>query len=251
MNERKFDGKGRIYAQFRPGYPKAFMDWLCSTIGIVKGSVLADIGSGTGILTRQLLAYGNIVYAVEPNDDMRKIAEDDLRAFPNFVSVKATAENTTLPDQSVDLITVAQAFHWFDRERFRLECRRILKQDGKVVLVWNSRAPEDKLVMENDRVNRKWCPGFKGFSGGMGEETADRVLLDFFTGDYHKKVFKNFLHFNKKDFIGRNLSASYAPKEDDENYLNYVRELEGLFDRYSQNEILTMPNWTRCYFGKV
>lgn len=251
MNERKFDGKGRIYAQFRPGYPKAFMDWLCSTIGIVKGSVLADIGSGTGILTRQLLEYGNVVYAVEPNDDMRNIAEDDLRAFPNFVSVKATAENTTLPDQSVDFITVAQAFHWFDRERFRLECRRILKQDGKVVLVWNSRAPEDKLVMENDRVNRKWCPGFKGFSGGMGEETADRVLLDFFTGDYHKKVFKNFLHFNKKDFIGRNLSASYAPKEDDENYLNYVRELEGLFDRYSQNEILTMPNWTRCYFGKV
>lgn len=101
MNERKFDGKGRIYAQFRPGYPKAFMDCLCSTIGIVKGSVLADIGSGTGILTRQLLAYGNIVYAVEPNDDMRKIAEDDLRAFPNFVSVKATAENTTLPDLSL------------------------------------------------------------------------------------------------------------------------------------------------------
>lgn len=251
MNENKFDGKGLIYAQFRPGYPRAFMDYLCSTIGIVKGSVLTDIGSGTGILTRQLLEYGNVVYAVEPNDDMRKIAEDDLHAFPKFVSVKATAENTTLPDQSVDLITVAQAFHWFDRERFRLECRRILKRDGKVVLAWNSRDPANELVIENERINREYCLDFQGFSGGMGEEAADKVLGEFFAGNYQKKVFKNFLYFNKHDFIGRNLSASYAPKEDDENYLNYVRELERLFDRYSQNGVLMMPNWTRSYSGKV
>ena len=119
MNEDKFTGLGELYAQFRPSYPEELIAYLFSFVGIGEEDVIADIGSGTGIFTKQMLEKGNTVYGVEPNADMRKIAEAALTDFKNFISVSATAENTTLPDHSIDVITVAQAFHWFDRAVFQ------------------------------------------------------------------------------------------------------------------------------------
>lgn len=251
MNENKFDGMGNIYAKFRPNYPKAFIDFLFTDLDLPKSCVFADIGAGTGILTRQLLEKGATVYAVEPNDDMRKVAEDNLKAFPKFIPVKGTAENTTLPGGSMDIITAAQAFHWFDREKFKEECKRILKPQGKILLVWNSRDSESELVTENALINREYCPGFKGFSGGMNTAASGEGLSDFFRGEYTVKTFKNPLAYSKEAFIGRNLSSSYALKEDDENYVPYVRALEALFEKYSKDGVLTTPNYTRCYLGTV
>lgn len=155
MNENKFDGMGNIYAKFRPNYPKDFIDFLFTDLNLPKNCVFADIGAGTGILTKQLLEKGATVYAVEPNDDMRKVAENNLNKFSKFIPVKGTAESTTLPDNSIDIITVAQAFHWFDRQKFKKECQRILKPSGKVILIWNSRDSRSELVIENDSINRK------------------------------------------------------------------------------------------------
>ena len=139
MNETKFDGMGKIYDKFRPTYPQTFIKYLRSDVGVCKKSTVADIGSGTGILTRQLLEICKNVIAVEPNSDMRVVAEKNLNNFVNFTSVNGTAENTTLGSKSVDFITVAQAFHWFDRMKFKAECNRILIPKGKVILVWNRR----------------------------------------------------------------------------------------------------------------
>ena len=251
MNETKFDGMGKIYAQFRPSYPKEFIEYLYSQIGIDTHSVIADIGSGTGILTRLLLERGNRVYAVEPNEDMRITAENDLHLLNNFVSVNATAESTTLAEQSVAYITVAQAFHWFDRQRFKSECRRILKPGGKVILVWNSRIFSTEVVKEGDEINRRYCPLFKGFSGGMRGAESDNDFYDFFMGKYEIRVFQNDQPFDIDSFIGRNLSASYAPKESDGNYTDYIAELRRLFDKYSTNGQLVMPNETKSYVGVV
>lgn len=251
MNEHKFDGMGQVYAQFRPSYPQEFITYLYEEAGLQTDSVLADIGAGTGILTRQLLEQGNLVYAVEPNPDMRAVAEADLKGFENFVSVNGTAENTTLAENSVDGITVAQAFHWFDRPQFQKECRRILKSDGKVVLVWNSRDFESLLVQENDQVNRTYCPNFKGFIGGMRGAVDEGDFDDFFIGGYETKAFSHPLRFDKQGFIGRNLSASYALKADDPNYTAYIKELDALFEKYAVGNTLIMPNITRCYVGSV
>lgn len=248
MNEDKFNGKGETYARFRPGYPREWLDYLYSDVGVSSGSVIADVGSGTGALTRQLLQRGSKVYAVEPNAEMRKICENSLAGSPGFVSVIGTAENTTLAAGSVDFVTAAQAFHWFDRCAFRAECVRILKQSGRVVLVWNSREAESKIVLANGEINRKYCPDFRGFSGGTAHE---EVFSDFFYRQYEEKVFANPLQYNKKGFIGRSLSASYALKACDRNYDAYISELETLFDRYSVGGILTVPNRTRSYCGRV
>lgn len=251
MNENRFDGMGKIYSRFRPSYPQEFIDCLFSEIGMNKDSVIADVGSGTGILTGQLLSKGCRVYAVEPNNDMRAAAEKNLKGFSNFVSVNGTAENTTLADSSVDYITVAQAFHWFDRQVFKRECKRILKPGGSVILVWNSRDAESEFVQENDKLNRKYCPSFKGFIGGMRGAVDEGDFSDFFSGRFEARSFENHLQFDEQGFIGRNLSSSYALKETDGNYSEYVFELKKLFEKYKNGETVVMPNFARCYIGKV
>jgi SAM-dependent methyltransferase len=258
MNETKFNGMGKVYAKFRPAYPQAFIEYICSDVGITQNSTIADIGSGTGILTKQLLGLGSNVFAVEPNDDMRVMAENDLSSFSNFVSVNATAENTTLDNNSVDFITVAQAFHWFDREKFKAECQRILKPNGKVILVWNSRIFGTEVVEDGDKINKKYCPHFQGFSGGMrgvlynstGVE-SESDFNDFFNGVYETRIFENHQTFDLDGFIGRNLSASYALKEDDENYPAYITELTECFNKHAVDGKLIMPNNTRSYVGAI
>ena len=251
MNESKFDGKGQMYARFRPAYAIAFMDYLYAEVGIDAGSVIADVGSGTGIFTRQLLERGNKVYAVEPNHDMRVVAETDLSGFGGFVSIEGSAESTMLADGSVDCITVAQAFHWFDRNRFKTECRRILKPGGRVILVWNSRDDASELVSENEAVNRKYCPDFKGFSGGMRFTEGNEDFHAFFKGAFEAEIFRNDLVFDEPEFVGRNLSGSYALKETDNDYDAYVAAIKGLFYKYADNGLLIMPNITRSFVGTV
>ena len=251
MNEAKFDGMGNIYAKYRPSYPRAFIEHLYSCVGFRKNSVIADVGSGTGILTKLLLKEGNTVFSVEPNDDMRAIAEADLKGFINFHSVNGTAENTTLGGASVDFVTAAQAFHWFDREKFKTECGRVLKPEGKIVLVWNSRVSGAEIVKEGYEINKKYCPDFKGFSGGMRGEENENDFDDFFDGEYERKVFQNDQLFDLNGFIGRNLSGSYALKEKDENYPAYISEMMASFNKHAINGKLTMPNVTKSYIGRI
>ena len=128
MNENKFTGKAGIYSKYRPSYPESFISYLFTTAGLNKESIIADVGSGTGILTELLLKRGCLVYGVEPNKDMQSEAINKLSGYNSFIPVNASAENTTLPDKTVDFITSAQAFHWFDTHKFRAECNRIMRK---------------------------------------------------------------------------------------------------------------------------
>ncbi len=248
-NTLKFTGKATIYAKARPSYPSEFIDYLYSDVGINIDSAIADIGSGTGILSKALLEKGSDVYCIEPNKDMRKIAENNLAHYPNFHSVNGTAEKTTLDMGSVDFITVAQAFHWFDVGSFKAECQRILKHNRKVILVWNSRESTSELVKESAFIFKKYCPNFYGFCGGL--EHVDINIAKFFNNNFEQIFFSNDLIFDKAKFIQRCLSASYSLKETDSEYKSFVSELEMLFDKYAANEMLTMPNKTEAYIGQL
>ena len=258
MNVGKFDGKGENYSKYRPAYPKEFIDYINSIDGLNDDSVIADIGSGTGILSKQLLDIGKSVIAVEPNADMRVFAEHILGEYKKFTSINATAESTTLKDSSVDLITVAQAFHWFDKTMFKEECKRILKPNGKVVLVWNTRGFSDQPVMDYENIMRKYCPNFEGFSGRKcsslysetGVEGEDELGI-FFEGAYEEKSFQNDQINSLERFIGGALSASYAPNENDDIYTAFVTDLKACFHMYAVNESMVMPFITKSYFGLV
>ena len=249
MNENKFDGLGETYAKFRPAYAPGFLDYLFSDFGLDKNSVIADVGAGTGILTKQLLDRGCKVIAVEPNSDMRAEAEKNLKEFAGFVSVNGTSESTGLNDCVVDCVTAAQAFHWFDAVRFKMECQRILKPGGMVVLVWNSRDVASQIMRDNAAVYVKFCPNFKGFAGGT--HNNDAGFEDFFHAGYEKKTFQNDLVFDEEGFVGRSLSASYSLQEGDEGFDEYIAELKNFFQKCAVNGRMVMPNLTYSFAGKV
>ncbi len=136
---KRFSSRVDDYVRCRPGYPAEIIELLKKECGLTSDSVIADIASGTGIFTRKLLENGSRVFGVEPNDEMRRAGERFLADYPRFISIAGTAEATTLPDHSVDLVTAAQAAHWFDRENARREFIRVLKPGAWLVLVWNDR----------------------------------------------------------------------------------------------------------------
>ena len=138
-NTARFTGRADVYAKARPGYAPELIDKLCGWAGLGCNSTVADIGAGTGIFSAQLATTGARVIAVEPNDDMRTHAELRFDGADNVIVQGGTAEGTGIEAGSVDLVTAAQAFHWFDGEVFREECLRILRGGAPVALVWNMR----------------------------------------------------------------------------------------------------------------
>lgn len=243
----KFDGIANEYTQSRPSYAHAFIESLFEKYGFSASSVVADIGSGTGKFAKQLLDKGCTVFCVEPNTDMRLVAEKELSVYHNFNSVSGSAEDTTLPLNAVDFITTAQAFHWFDTKRFKTECSRIIKPHGKVFLIWNTRNEKSPINQELHKIYSKYCPDFKGFSGGT--KPHDDRIKDFFNNKYEYITFDNPLYFDKEKFINRSLSGSYSLKKGDKNFNLYMEEIVKIFDRFETNGIVKIENQTVAYVG--
>jgi len=250
-NIKKFDQKATIYSKFRPDYPDALINDMISDHNLNHHSIIADIGSGTGILTKKLLDSHFKVFAVEPNAKMREVAEEKLKNNKNFISVNGAAEYTSLDTGSVDFITTAQAFHWFDHKMFKKECQRMLKPFGKVMIISNERLKEAAINQEIIKIYTKFCPEFRGFSNGLSEseEIYDKF---FFNGAYITNSYHFPLTYNQSSFVGRHLSASYAPKKEDKHYSMIIEALHNLFEKYCQNGYVTLPNVTisRCGFVK-
>ena len=246
---KKFDGLAADYAASRPNYAKELINYLYGECGFSTSSVIADIGSGTGKFAVHLLERGSTVYCVEPNDDMRSAAERELQKYAGFRSVNGGAEDTTLAAGTVDFVTTAQAFHWFDTARFGKECQRILKKGGRAVLVWNVRDGDDLPNKELHSVFSRFCPDFNGFSGGMTKD--DPRIKAFFGGGYERVAFDNPLYLDHERFISRCLSGSYSLKAGDRDYCEYMETLHSLFDRLSENGIVRISNSSVAYIGNV
>ena len=137
--KQRFSDRVADYVRYRPGYPLALIDLLRAECGLRPDHVIADVGSGTGLLSRLFLDNGNRVFGVEPNEEMRQAGEEYLAAYDQFSSVSGSSEATALPEASVDFITAAQAFHWFEPVTTRREFLRILKPHGWVIVIWNDR----------------------------------------------------------------------------------------------------------------
>lgn len=249
-NEVKFCGKAMLYDNGRPTYAESLIDKLYSEYSFSSRSIIADIGSGTGIFTEQLLKRGSIVYSVEPNADMRIQCEKKLKRYRNFISVKGDASNTHLLDSSVNIVTVAQALHWFPLNEFCKECNRILKQPKLVVIVYNQRcnnAINEKLTSTIAR----YCNLNNNSSGPAFIETNKKIIHDFFHGRFTEFHQNNPLEMDYNKFLNYWLSRSYAPPRGSKIYEPFVNDMITVFNHYAKDGVLTLEHESVAYIGKV
>jgi SAM-dependent methyltransferase len=247
---KRFSTRVENYIKYRPGYPSTLIDLLRERCDLTKNSVVADIGSGTGILTELLLKNGNTVFAVEPNDEMRKAAERLLADYSGFKSIGGTAERTTLTDHSVDLITVAQAFHWFDREKTRAEFNRVLKRDGHVVLIWNDRKTDSRPFLA---AYESFLLEFGTDYAAINHKQIDRKVIASFFGSngFSETSFPNEQVFDFEALRGRLLSASYIPDIGHPQHERMLKALRSLFDQYQSGGKVIVDYDAIVYYGRL
>jgi SAM-dependent methyltransferase len=246
----RFDDRVDDYVRYRPGYPADAVALLRRECGLGAGRDVADIGSGTGKLTEFLLATGARVFAVEPGAGMRAAAERLLGRTPGFVSVDGRAESTGLPDSSVDLVTAAQAFHWFDPSAARAEFLRILRPLGRVALVWNEQDDDGSPFTKDyrDFLRRHSVD----YAEVHHRRTASRELIAAFfgRGGFHEAEFPNFQDLDLDGLRGRYLSCSYALPRGDPRIGGAMASLAEVFDRHERSGTVRMDYRTRVYLGR-
>ena len=247
----RFSDRVDNYVKYRPHYPAEAFDLLEQEGLLVKEAAVADVGSGTGISAGPLLKRGYTVYGIEPNKEMREAAENILKDYPNFKSIGATAEHTSLADHSIDLILAGQAFHWFDKENCKAEFKRILKPGGYVALMWNDRRTNttDFLKVYEDFL-QMFGTDYKEVNH---KNTQDKKIFDAFfgTGNYHEKSFYNYQDVDFAGLKGRVLSSSYMPGEGHTDYEFMIYTLKKIFMRYQENGKVRLDYDTKVYYGKL
>jgi SAM-dependent methyltransferase len=247
---QRFTTRVENYVKYRPSYPPGILDVLARRCGLTSSSQIADIGSGTGILTALFLKNGNTVYAVEPNQAMRTAAVAQLISYPHFHSIAATAEATTLPDTSIDLITAGQAFHWFDPARAKREFVRILKPGGWVALIWNERRIDDTPFSQAyERLLRTYAPEYET----IHHRHIDRaVFRNFFAPhDFIVETQENAQLFDYAGLQGRLLSSSYVPEEGSPAHAPMLTELRAIFEQHHQSGHVRFDYETHIYCGQL
>jgi ubiquinone/menaquinone biosynthesis C-methylase UbiE len=246
----RFSNRADNYAKYRPDYPQKALDYLGHQCHLTPDSIIADIGSGTGIFTKLLLERGYTVYAVEPNEAMRRKAEKQLKDLPGFHSVNGAAEATTLPDKAVDLVVCAQAFHWFNNPETKAEFKRILRSGGYVALIWNNRCIDaDDFAIAYEILLKQQTGDYEHV---RHQNLTETDFANFYhTGKYKLIKFPNFQVFNLEQLTGRAFSSSYLPAQDTEEGRALSVLLKDLFDQYQTNGTVMFGYDTEIYLGRV
>jgi len=249
-SKTRFSNRVEDYVRHRPTYPREILDVLRGECGLKADSVIADIGAGTGILSQLLLSNGNTVYAVEPNERMRNAATEWLGSDSKFHAVAGSAEETTLASASVDLVTAAQAFHWFDRARCKQEFERILRQHGWIALLWNDR---DETGTSFAREYEELLVTFgKDYLQVKHRNISDNDIAEFFKpAEMMVRRLSNFQEFDLEGLLGRLRSSSYVPAAGERNHDEIMQAARELFARHEKNGLVRMEYETVMYLGQV
>jgi SAM-dependent methyltransferase len=244
---RRFSNRAENYARYRTSYPEAVVSFLEKTFNLINDQWIADIGSGTGLFTELLLKRGYNVVGIEPNEQMRIAAELRLGSCNRFVSRNRSAEDTGLRRHSIDMITVAQAFHWLNADAARKEFTRILKPGAPVVLGWNVRKKDEGFMEKFECLKT----GF-GIDYNPALKINDAAIRLFFqSGRVRSATFSNTQWLDFDSLKGQLLSSPYIPLPGHKSYDAMISELISLFVNYNVNGAVRMDYETRLYWAHI
>lgn len=245
----RFSSRVENYARYRPGYPSAIVDLLRNECGLTERSVIADIGSGTGKLSELFLENGNRVIGIEPNEDMRAVAESTFTGSENFQSIDGTAESTTLDAASVDFVIAGQAFHWFEPPKAKEEFKRILTANGWVVVIWNERQIDTTPFL---RAYEQLLLTYGTDYSEVRHENAEPVVNEFFAPRIPKLVqFPNRQEFDFQALRGRLCSSSYTPEPSSPSFQPMLAELEVIFNKFQEAGRVRFEYDTRVFYERL
>jgi len=247
---RRFSSRVDNYVKYRPSYPPEVVGLLAAECGLTPGALVADIGAGTGLLAELLLKNGNRVFGVEPNREMRAAGERVLADYPLYTSIDGTAEATTLHDRSVDIITAGQAFHWFDREKARVEFTRILRLGGWVALVWNERRIDSTpFLAAYEQLLRTYSSEYELLNH---RHVDQQMIAAFFkAGTFRSQTFENRQIFDFAGVKGRLLSSSYSPEPGQPTHQPMLDELAAMFRAHQVDGSVAFEYDTSVYYGQL
>lgn len=246
----RFSDRVADYVKYRPHYPIEIIDLLAARCGLTPESVIADVGSGTGILTKMFLENGNPVIGVEPNKEMREAGEQYLEEFARFTSIDGSSEATRLPAHAIDFVLAGQAFHWFDQVKTRAEFLRILKPDGVVVLIWNDRRTDTTpLLRDYEALLQQYGTDYKEINHKNVQDKA--VFTPFFGGDFFEAAFDNVQRFDFDGLMGRLHSSSYVPAKNHPHYAPLAARAKEIFTMHQQGGEVAFEYDTRVYYGPM
>ncbi|MDR0818118.1 MAG: class I SAM-dependent methyltransferase [Oscillospiraceae bacterium] len=226
-NFDRFTGLADVYEKARPGYAANAIDYILSRLAPPNPS-FADIGAGTGKLSELLAPRVSRLYAVEPNSDMRSKLIAVLAPFPNAEVINGGAEVTGLPDNSVDAVICAQAFHWFYANAFRRECERVLRPGGQIIIVYNQHDYHHRESVYNS-------------------SDRERLASAFFNGEMLRASFPNSTSYDRDGYVAYRLSHSNSPNPGDADYESAVAGYNGFFDSENTDGIITLDFITNVY----
>ncbi len=241
MNEEKFTGKADVYDRYRPSYPKELIDWLYEK---THAASVADIGAGTGKFTACLAEKPWDITAVEPNGDMLEKLRKNL---PHIRIVNAPAENTGLAAGSIDLVTAATAFHWFDKEKFKTECLRIFTAKGRLAVVWNTRTESD-MQKERNEIFQRTVGQYDSVKGNINHD--GKFAPEKYFSEYEQVSFLQSMKMNMEQYVGCEMSRSYAPEKGTDVYKVQTDEMQRLFEKYQHGGSVDVEYETECFLGK-
>jgi SAM-dependent methyltransferase len=219
----RFGNRADDYAKYRPTYPH---EAVAAILDGFAAPVIADLGAGTGISAVLLAGAGATVYAIEPNAPMR----EQIGAHARITAIDGTAEATTLPDASIDIVTAFQAYHWFDPPRVFAEATRIGRRPVRFAAVWNERDDSDPFTRAYSEIIERYYrddtePRRRGIEG-----MVDAQLRDAGWSNARTLNFANRHDLDWEALIGRARSSSFLPREGPE-YERMAAELRALYDR--------------------
>ncbi|MBN9542968.1 MAG: class I SAM-dependent methyltransferase [Alphaproteobacteria bacterium] len=238
-----FTGLASNYSKYRPAYSEYVLDAIAGYLNKGTSINCADVGAGTGIWTRMLAKkFNNRIFAVEPNEDMRNHGINDSQAT-GVIWAEGTGENTNLPSDSFDLVSMASSFHWVDFQKGMQEFHRILKKDGCFVALWNPRVIEyNPLFIEIENYLNELNGNISRVSSGSSE-FVDNLAKNFATlenfGDVLYLEGFHTQHFTKETYLGVWNSVNdirhQLGEEKFEKFLNFIN---GLFPENEEIEVL-------------